>query len=174
MHDATRLETAARRQDDLGLAVVNPDSEFACGEATEHDGMNGADARAGEHGDDRFRHHRHIEDDAIALADAEVAQHAAEHLRLSQQAMIGDGALYTCERRIVNDCSLLAASGIDVTIDGVKAGIAGATNEPAAINADAGVEDLFWFLKPIDIGRGLAPKSLWIALPAGIDLMIAA
>ena len=35
---------------------------------------------------DRLRHHRHVEDDAVALLDAEVAQHAGEHLRLGQQA----------------------------------------------------------------------------------------
>jgi hypothetical protein len=32
--------------------------------------MDGADAGAGEHRDHRLRHHRHVDDDPVALADA--------------------------------------------------------------------------------------------------------
>ena len=38
--------------------------------AAEDHGVDGADARAGEHGDDRLGHHRHINDDAVAHRDA--------------------------------------------------------------------------------------------------------
>ena len=93
MHDAAGLEAAACRQDHLRLGVVDAGRQFARGEAAEHHRMDGADAGAGEHRDHRLRHHRHIENDAVALADAEIAQHAAEHLRLGQQPVIGDGAL---------------------------------------------------------------------------------
>ena len=40
--------------------------------------MNGADARAGEHGEHRFRAHRHVDDDAIAFADAEIVHDRGE------------------------------------------------------------------------------------------------
>ncbi len=172
--DAARLEAAARRQDRLRLGVVDPGGQFARGEAAEHHGMNGADARAGEHRDGRFRHHRHVEHDAVALADAEVAQHAAEHLRLGQQPMIGDGALYAGERRIVDDRGLLAAPGIDVAVDGVEAGVADAADKPAAVDAGLGIEHRFRLFEPVDVGRRLAPKALRIALPARVDLVITA
>ena len=71
--DAAGLDAAARRQDDLRLAVVDAGRELLGREAAEHHRMNRADARAGEHRDHRLRHHRHVEDDAVALGDAEVA-----------------------------------------------------------------------------------------------------
>ena len=50
------------------LGVVDAGGELVRGEAAEHDGMDGADPRAGQHRDDRLRHHRHVDDDAVALA----------------------------------------------------------------------------------------------------------
>ena len=46
-------------------------------EAAEHDRMDRADARAGEHREQRLGHHRHVEDDAVALGDAESCSMAA-------------------------------------------------------------------------------------------------
>ena len=148
-------------------------SSRAC-EAAEHHGMDRADARAGEHGDDRLRHHRHIEDDAVALGHADVAQHGGEHLRLGQQAVIGDGALFAGERGIVDDRRLLAAPGIDMAVDGVEAGVADAVGKPAAVDAGLWIEDGAGRLDPVDLGRRLAPKALRVALPARVDLVVAA
>jgi hypothetical protein len=43
--------------------------------------MNRADPRAGKHRDDGLRDQRHVDDDAIALRDAEVSSGAASDLR---------------------------------------------------------------------------------------------
>ena len=80
-----RLDAAACREDQLRLAVVDAGREFLRGEAAEHHRMDRADARAGKHREQRFRHHRHVEDDAVALGDAEVAQDGGERLSLGQQ-----------------------------------------------------------------------------------------
>jgi hypothetical protein len=40
--------------------------------------MDRPDACAGEHGKDRLRHHRHVNDDAVTFLNAEVAQHCTE------------------------------------------------------------------------------------------------
>ena len=84
MHDAAGLEPAAGGENDFRPGIVDPRRQFARGEAAEHHRMNGADAGTGQHRDHRFRHHRHVKNDAVALADAEVAQHAAEHLSLGE------------------------------------------------------------------------------------------
>ena len=88
--DAPRLDAAGGGDDELRRGVVDAGRKLRRGEAAEDDGMHRADAGAGEHGDDRLRHHRHIEDDAVALADAEIAQHRAERLGLRQQLGVGD------------------------------------------------------------------------------------
>src|SRR5713226_10148346 len=102
--------------------------------------MNGADPGASEHRNHRLRYHRHVENDAIALLDPEIAQDRGEHLRLHLQAVIGDGALLPRQRGIVDDGRLLAAAAHDVAVDRVPAGVAHAVDEPAAIHAGVAVE----------------------------------
>ena len=172
--DAAGFEPAARRQNDLRLGVVDPGRQFGRRKAAEHHRMNRADARAGEHRDDRLRDHRHVEDDAVALLHAEIAQHAAEHLRLGQQAVVADGPLLPSERRIVDDRRLIAAPGIDMAVDRVEAGVAHPAHEPAAVDAGLGVEHRFRLFEPVDgLGR-LAPEAGRIALPARIGFVVAA
>src|SRR5260370_29092108 len=63
---------------------------------------------------------------------------------------------------------------MEVRIDGIKAGVGDPADEPPAVNASRGIENFFGFFKPVDIGCRLAPKCERIALPARIDLMVAA
>src|SRR5262245_66389091 len=88
--------------------------------------------------------------------------------------MIGDGALFPGERGIVDDRRLFAAPFQDMPVDGVPAGIADAAGEPASVNARTRVEHLLRRLDPVDVPRRFAPETLRIALPARIDLVIAA
>jgi len=50
--------------------VVDPGGEFLGRESAEDERVNGADTSASQHGDDRFRDHRHVDEDAVALDDA--------------------------------------------------------------------------------------------------------
>ena len=174
MHDAAGLDAAAGGEDHLRLGVVDAGRQFARGKAAEHHRMDSADAGAGEHGDDRLRHHRHIEDDAVAFFDAKIAQHGGEHLRLGQQPVIGDGALGAGQRRIVDDRRLVAASGIHLAVDGIEAGVAHAAGKPAAIDAGLRVEGRLRRFEPVDVSGRLGPKAFRITLPARVDLVIAA
>src|ERR1700683_1494209 len=88
--------------------------------------------------------------------------------------MIGERALGARDRRIVNDRDLIAATGVDLAIDRVEAGVANAAHEPAAIDAGFRIEHRLGLFKPIDILRRLSPKALRVALPARVDLVIAA
>ena len=64
----------------FGLAVVDAGRELVGGKSAEHHRMDGAEPRAGQHRDHRLRHHRHVDDDAVALGDAEIAQDAGQRL----------------------------------------------------------------------------------------------
>ena len=109
-HDARALDAAAGGQDDLRLGVVDAGGELLGGEAAEHHRVDGADARAGEHGEHRLRHHRHIDDDAVALLDAEVAQDGAEQLHLGQHAAVGEGLHRVGDGGIVDQRGLVVAA----------------------------------------------------------------
>ena len=172
-HDAVDLDAAGRGEDHLGLGVVDAGGEFLGGKAAEHHRMNGADARAGEHGEHRLRHHRHIEDDAVAFADAEVAQHGAEQLHLGEHAAVGEGLRRIGDGGIVDQRHLVVARG-DVAVERVVAGVDDAIGKPAAVEPLRLVEDFFRLFVPVDgLGR-LAPEAFRIALPARVDVGVAA
>ena len=172
--DAGALDAAARRQDDLRLGVVDAGGQLLGREAAEHHRMDGAEPRAGQHAEHRFRHHRHIEDDAVAFGDAEVAQHGAEQLHFRQQAAVGEGLLGVGDGGIVDQRRLLAAPAFDVAVERVVAGVAGGAGEPAAVDAGVRVEDLLGLLVPVDLRRGLGPEHLRTALPMRVDVVVAA
>ncbi|OIQ63305.1 hypothetical protein GALL_551530 [mine drainage metagenome] len=57
--------------DQSGARVVDAIAQRFCREAAEYDGVNGADAGAGEHGNAGFGNHGHVDDDAVTFGDAE-------------------------------------------------------------------------------------------------------
>ena len=158
-NDARAFDAAARGQDHLRLAVVDAGRKLLGGKAAEHHRMNRADARAGEHGEHRLRHHRHVDDDAVALFHAEIAQHGAEQLHLGQHPAVGEGLHGVGDGEIVDQRRLVVAAGEHVTIERVVAGVAGRAGEPAAVNAGVLVEDLLRLLEPVDVRRRFAPRT---------------
>ena len=89
--------------DDLAAAVAAIGGDHGCGagvldavlqrlrgKAAKHHRVNGADARAGLHGNRRFGHHGHIDDYAVAAADAGGFQTVGELAHLVMQFGIGD------------------------------------------------------------------------------------
>ena len=92
-----------------------------------------ADPRAGQHCNDGFRHHRHIEDDAVAFGDAEIGHDGGERLHLLQQLGIGKFRDRAGERRIVDQRHLIGAAAGDMAIERVVAGVDHGAGEPAAV-----------------------------------------
>src|SRR5204862_1152398 len=80
----------------------------------------------------------------------------------------------TGEWGVIDERELLAAAVHHVAVDCVPAGVANAAGKPAAIDAGGGVEHLLRRLDPVDGLRSLGPEALRVALPAGVDLMVAA
>ena len=122
--DPARLDAAARGEHHLRLGVVDPRRQLLGGEAAEHHRMDGADARAGEHADDRLRNHRHIDQDPVARRDAEVLEHGAERRRLVEELTIGDRALGRGDRAVVIERRLIAAAGLHMPVERIEAGVA--------------------------------------------------
>ena len=73
-HLLAAAQAFVRGDDDLGLAVVDALGEAVGREAGEHHGVDRADPRAGQHRVGRFRNHRQIDGDAVALLDVAGAQ----------------------------------------------------------------------------------------------------
>ena len=139
--DPARLDAAARGEDDLRLGVVDPGRKLLCGEAAEHHRMNGADTRAGEHGDDRLGNHRHVDQHPVARRDPEIVEHGAERRRLVEQFAVGDGALGPGDGAVVIKRDLVAAAGLDMPVERVEAGVQARVGKPAAVDARVGIEN---------------------------------
>lgn len=77
------------REHHLALGVVDSVPQRVGGEAREDDGVDGADANAGEQGDDGLGHHGHVDGDGVALLDAHVLEHVRELADLAQQVVVG-------------------------------------------------------------------------------------
>src|SRR5262249_8816527 len=118
---------------------------------------------------------RHVEDDAVAFADAEIVmQDSGKRLGLGLQRGVGEGLLLAGDRRVVDEGGLGTAAGFDVSIDRIVAGVTDAIRKPAAIDAGLGVEHRLRLLNPVNGLRRFTPKAIRIALPARIDLVITA
>src|SRR3546814_5611403 len=102
--------------------------------------MARTEARAGVHSHHRCRHHRHVDDDAIAFANAERLQRVGDATDFGVQFAI----------RVVPGVALLAfeadrdlvALGAEMTIEAIHRDIELAVGEPAIVRRMAVVERL--------------------------------
>ena len=172
--DTGRLHAARRRHDHLGLGIVEALGKLVAGEAAEHDRVDRAEPRRGEHGDYGLRHHGHIDDDAVAFGDAKPGKNGREGSDLVAKLGkavcplgVGDGA-------VVDQRGRPAPPRLDVAVEAIVGRVAQGARKPAPILAGAVIEHLVARLEPIDGGSGFGPESLRVGLPLCVDLVVPA
>ena len=171
--DLAALDAARSGHDADRLGVVDAGRKFAGGETAEHDGMHRADAGAGQHAHHRFRDHRHVEDDAVALLDAEVEQHAGERGHFVGELGVGVGAGRVGDGAVVDQRRQATAAVLDVAVEAVVGGVALGAREPAAVQTGVGIDHLVPELVPGDVTGGVGPEPFRVLFPRGVDLVIA-
>jgi hypothetical protein len=117
-HDATAADSFVGRDEKLGTAILDPVAERRGGEATEDDRVDRADARAGEHGDDELGDHRHIDRDAIALADPVLPEDVRELAHLVVERLVRVHLRPTLVG-LPDERGLVAAPSLKMPIDAV-------------------------------------------------------
>ena len=75
--------TSVRRDEQFARRVIDAPGERIRAESAEHDGMDRPDARASEHRDSGFRHHRHVDGNAVTFFSAERFEDVRELARLA-------------------------------------------------------------------------------------------
>ena len=163
-----RFEAAGGGHDHGRPRVVDPHGEFAGGEAAEDDGVDGADAGAGKHGDDGFRDHREVDDHSVALADAVGAEHPGEAFDAAEKFQVAQSHLGAGHRRVVDDGRLVSASSEHVPVERVVAGVELTVGEPAPSAGGALLERDRRRGDPVDRLRCLQPER---RTRAGIDAL---
>ncbi len=162
------LEAAGRRHHDDRLRVVDAGRELGRGEAAEHHRVHGPDAGAGQHRDDRLGHHRHVDDDAVALVDAERAQHPGAPADEVEQMRVGVGAHRAGDARVVDQRGLVGTAGDHMAVEGVVASVHRAAGKPAVEGRGRPVEHARGLGEPRDALGGLAPEALRVIEAAAV------
>jgi hypothetical protein len=118
-----------RGDDQFRGRVVDTRGQRSGSKATEDDRVDGADACAGEHGEHRLGDHRHVDQDAVALADAQALhdrRHAHDFLLEFGERI--DDFLVGLGRDEYQRAVIRALGG--VTVDRVVANVGFAADEP--------------------------------------------
>src|SRR6185437_3951178 len=173
-NDSLQLDAAGGGKDYLGLRIVDAGRQLRCGEASEDHRMNRSKPGTGEHRHRRFGHHRHVDQDPVALDDAESLERAGEPRHLVAQLAIAEAADLTGGGAVIDERRLVAAPALDVPVERIPAGVELAAAEPEVKRRFAVVEHLVPALLPIDRLCRLSPEALGISERAAMRLGIRA
>ena len=143
------------------------------GKPTEDDRMDRTDARASQHCEGRFGHHRHVDQDAVALDDADARQHAGQTRDLVAQLAIGDMPDLASNRAVPDQRDALAPPRHDMAVDRIPAGVEPGARKPAVKGRPAPIEHAVPAPLPVDCLGRLRPEFLRPFERAAIGLQIA-
>ena len=162
INNAPRFQTARRCQNNFRARVVYARGEFFGAKAAEDDRMRRAQPRASEHGKNRFGSHAHINHGDIAPADSARGERAGEARGFFLQFGVGDDALDSGERAVVDNRRLFAVPVFNMAVNGVFASVKFAARKPAVKRRIGIVQHCAPLFAPQQPGGGFAPKPLRI------------
>ncbi len=145
-----RLDSTGGRDDHRRPRVIDPPGQLVGGETAEHDRMDRADPRAGEHRDRRLGHHRHVDDHPVAVLHSLSAQGAGEACDLVAQLAVRVTPDGVGHRRVVDQRHLIGATTFDVTIERVVTGVQAPARKPPIQRRAAVVEHALGRSDPVD------------------------
>ena len=171
--DAPGLQPAGGGEDRLGLAVVDTHRQFICRETAEDDGMDGADAGAGQHRFDRFGDHGHIDHHAVALCHAMCFQHPGQRRDTVAHLAEGDVRFGSGDGAVVDDGYLIRAPVFHMAVDRVVTAVQLGIGIPFVGIIAAIEQGLLWWFDPVNVFRQFQPEAFRVVLPAFIGFAIA-
>ena len=140
--------------------VVDAVGDGVGGESAEDDGVDGADARAGEQGDGQLGRHAHVDGDAVAFLDAERLEGVGEFLHFGVQFGVGEAANFA-GLAFPDDRGLVGALAEGVAVDAVVAEVDLAADEPLG-PGQIPLENFVPGLEPVELLRGFGPECFGI------------
>ncbi len=160
-----------RRHHQLRPCIVDAGRQARRCETSEHHRVDGADARARQHRENRLGDHRHVNQYALALPRTEALQHRGEAVHLCMQFAVTVGAFLPGFRGDVNQRFLVAARG-EMPVERVMAEIGQSTDEPLRKRRTTVVEDTIERPMPMDQARLFGPELFTFLDRAPIELGI--
>ena len=174
-HRAAAAQALVGGDDIFRIAIVDPAGQRVGREAAEDDGMDRADARAGQHGDGGFRDHRQVEGDPVALLHAQALERVGELADVAVQFAIGDRLVFGRIVAFPDDRGLVAAAR-QVPVEAVVRDVEDAVLVPLDRNVRIAVVDIpddRRLPEPVDPFGLFGPEAVRIADRALVHLQIA-
>ena len=159
--------------DEAARAILDPAVQRLGREAAEDDAVDRADPRAGEHRHRRFRDHRQIEGDAVALAGAQRLEAVRHPHHLGVQFAIGERARSTPGSSPSQTIAVSAERVGEMPVDAIVTEVENAVLEPFDIDRIVGpVGDPRRRRHPVDPPRLLGPEAVRIVERARVERFI--
>ena len=152
--------------------IVNAIFERLRGEATEDNRVDGADTRAGEHGERGFGNHGHVDTHTVTLTDSLRSQSVREATNLNLELLVGKplgviGVIPLPDNRSVI-CTLR-----QVPVNAVHGDVQLGVDKPAgSTSGDIGIRDRGPGRMPVEKLRLLGPKCLGVIQRLAIQRLV--
>ena len=159
-NDTCGLDPAGAGDDCLWCAVIQTHSQFIRRETAKDHGMNGTNAGAGQNGDNRFRNHRHVNDDAITFGDALCSKTTGKSSGQVAQFTIAVGSHSAGDRAVIDEGRLIRPSVVDMAVQCVVAGVQFSPGKPPVDRCSIVIKHPVPGLVPMDICGDFAPELL--------------
>ena len=143
----------------LGLGVVDAHRQVVGGKTAKHHRVDRAQPDAGQHREQRFGDHRHVDDHPVALLQALRLHHCGEAVHFAVQVGIGVGQGFLGLGRDIDHGRLIGAFG-EVTVDGVVAEVGFTTHKPLPKRRIVILQHLLWRLVPVNQLGLLTPEAI--------------
>ena len=101
-HNSVHFDATGSRDDQLGLCIIDATGQFMSGKTSEDHRVDHPNSGTGQHGNDGFRHHRHVDDDPVAFLNPLANQHSGKARHLIQQLTIAEGLDRSSDGAVVN------------------------------------------------------------------------
>src|SRR5271170_1519611 len=167
--DFAATESAVGGDEDFGFAIGDAVGDGGGAEAAENHGMHGTHARAAEHGDGEFRHHGHVDGDAVAGLDAEgaedVAKFADAFVEFGESELNGGAVFgFPHERGLIG---ILFQMAVEAVVGDVEL----TAYEPFGVGR-VPVQDFFGRLEPVEEFGLFAPEGFGIGCGGGVHFAV--
>ena len=131
--------------------------------------MGQAEAGAGEHGDDRFGDHRHVDRYAVTGDEAEVGESVCGAADFGEEVVVGQIPGIAWFAFEVNG-DAVAVAGEDVAVDAVVGDVEFSADEPLGDGGVGPVEDVGPFLVPVKALSLIRPESEAVGICGSLQL----
>lgn len=159
--------------DDLGLSVDHTVPQRVRGETSEDDGVNSANTRASQEGNEGLGNHGKVDGNGITLLDTLLLEGPGDAGDLTEELAVGDGAALIGLVGLVDDGNLVGVLD-GVTVDAVVGSVQTTLNEPGDITVDegAGAGGLEVLFKGEVITGHASPEGVGVADGLFIELFV--